>query len=283
MNRPAAGYAEVNGTRLYYEVAGSGHPLTLIHGALVNRGLWDDQVAAFAERYTVVRYDMRGFGDSALVKADQPPYSASADLYALLHYLGIKQTYLMGLSAGGGLAIDFTIEHPEVVDALIAVAAGLSGFAPESSDESSEGEAEEPWQQVVQALQQGEIDRAVEMNLRYWTDGPRRTPEQVNAQARERVRAMTTANYRRGDDLGVWPEFIEPPAAGRLAEIKVPTLVMYGDQDVREVAEVAQALEGGIKGARKVVIPDTAHHLNLEKPAEFNRVVLDFLAALPQT
>ncbi|HEY7356062.1 MAG TPA: alpha/beta hydrolase [Ktedonobacterales bacterium] len=282
MNHPAAGYAEVNGTRLYYEVVGSGHPLTLIHGALVNRGLWDDQVAAFAERYTVIRYDMRGFGDSALVKADQPPYSASADLYALLQFLGIEHTYLMGLSAGGGLAIDFTIEHPEMVDAPIAVAAGLSGFAPESSDESSEGEAEEPWQQVVQALQQGEIDRAVELNLRYWTDGPRRAPEQVNAQTRERVRAMTAANYRRGDDPGVWPQFIEPPAAGRLAEIKVPTLVMYGDQDVREVAEVAQALERGIKGAKKVVISDTAHHLNLEKPAEFNRVVLDFLAALPQ-
>ena len=277
-NRPAAGFAEVNGTRLYYEVAGAGHPLTLIHGALVNRHLWNDQVAAFAQHYTVVRYDMRGFGDSALVKADQQPYSASADLYALLQFLGIEHTYLLGLSAGGGLAIDFTLEHSEVVDALIAVAAGLSGFAYEAS----EAEAEEPWQQMMQALRQGEIDRAVEMNLRYWTDGPRRVSEQVNAQARERVRAMTTANYRRGDDLEVWPEFLEPPAAGRLAEIKVPTLIVYGDQDVREVAEVAQALERGIPDARTVVIADTAHHLNLEKPAEFNRVVLDFLAALPQ-
>jgi 3-oxoadipate enol-lactonase len=277
-NRTASGVAEVNGTRLYYEVAGAGHPLTLIHGALVNRRFWDDQVAAFARHYTVVRYDMRGFGDSALVKADQPPFSAHEDLAALLRFLGIERTYVMGLSAGGAVAIDFTLAHPEMVDALIPVAAGVGGFAYEPSED----EPEEPWQQVMQALQQGEIDRAVEMNLRYWTDGPARAPERVNAQARERVREMTTANYRRGDDLGVWPQFLEPPAAGRLDEIKVPTLIVYGDQDVREVAEAAQALERGITGARKVIIPDTAHHLTLEKPAEFNRVVLDFLASVPQ-
>lgn len=277
-NRPDSGFAEVNGTRLYYEVAGSGHPLTLVHGALVNRHLWDEQVAAFAQHYTVVRYDMRGFGDSALVKADQAGYSSTADLYALLQFLGIEHTYLLGLSAGGGLAIDFTIEHPEVIDALIAVAAGVSGF----EYQPSEGEVEEPWQQVQEALKQGEVDRAVELNLRYWTDGPRRTPDQVNAQARERVREMTTANYRRADDHGVWPRFLEPPAAGRLDEIKVPTLILYGDADVREVAEAAHALERGVTGARTVVIPDAAHHPNLEKPAEFDQAVLAFLAALPQ-
>lgn len=276
-NRPASGFAEVNGTRLYYEVAGSGHPLTLIHGALVNRHLWDEQVAAFAQRYTVVRYDMRGFGDSALVKADQAGYSSTADLYALLQFLGIERTYLLGLSAGGGLAIDFTIAYPEMIDALIPVAAGLSGF----EDKPSEGEAEEPWQQVQEALKQGAIDRAVELNLRYWTDGPRRVPDQVNAQARERVREMTTANYQRADDQGVWPRFLEPPAAGRLDEVRVPTLIVYGDEDVREIAEVAHALERGIKGAKTVIIPNTAHHLNVEEPAQFNQAVLEFLATLP--
>lgn len=275
MNRPATGFAEVNGTRLYYEVAGEGHPLTLIHGALVNRRLWDDQFAAFARHYTVIRYDMRGFGDSALVRAEQSPYSASADLYALLHFLGIEKTYLMGLSAGGALAIDFTIEYPEMVDALIPVAAGLSGFESAEEDDGS-------WQEVMAALQQGEIDRAVEINLRFWTDGPRRAPEQVNARARERVREMTAANYRRGDDVGVWPQLLQPPAAGRLGEVRVPTLIIYGDQDVRAIAEVAQALERGIAGARTVMIPDTAHHLNLEKPAAFNQIVLEFLGTLPK-
>jgi 3-oxoadipate enol-lactonase len=108
-NQSTTGFAEVNGTRLAYEVAGEGHPLTLIHGGLVDRRLWDDQFAAFAQHYRVIRYDLRGLGESALVKADQPPYSASADLYALLHSLGIEKTYLLGLSAGGALAIDFTL------------------------------------------------------------------------------------------------------------------------------------------------------------------------------
>jgi len=274
----STGYAEVNGTRLCYEVAGVGRPLTLVHGALVNRRLWDDQVAAFAEHYTVIRYDMRGFGDSALVKADQPPFSATDDLAALLRFLGIERTAVMGLSAGGAVAIDFTLEHPEMVEALIAVAAGVSGFEPDKEDNAEEVDL---WPRVVQALQQGEIDRAVDLQLRYWTDGPTRTPEQVNAQARERVRAMTTENYRRGDDLEVWPQMLQPPAIGRLAEIRVPTLVIIGDKDAREPMQIAQLLEREIAGAQRVVIPDTAHHLNLEKPAEFNRVVLDFLAALP--
>ncbi len=278
MEQVTTGYAEVNGTRLYYEVAGAGHPLTLIHGALVNRRLWDDQVAAFAEHYTVIRYDMRGFGDSALVKAGMPPFSAHDDLAALLRLLGVERTYVMGLSAGGAVAIDFTLAYPEMVDALIAVAAGVSGYEP---DEANAAEEPALWPQVVQALQQGEIDRAVDLQLRYFTDGPTRAPEQVNAQARERVRAMTTANYRRGDDVGVWPEFIQPPAIGRLAEIRVPTLVVVGDKDQPETIDIAQMLANGIAGAQQVVIPDTAHHLNLEKPAEFNRVVLDFLAALP--
>ena len=273
-NQPTTGFAEVNGTRLYYEVAGAGHPLTLVHGGLVNRRLWDDQVSEFAQRYTVIRYDMRGFGDSALVKADMPTFSAHEDLYALLRFLGIEKTYLMGLSAGGAVAIDFTIAHREMVDALIAVAAGVSGFEPSGENN--------PWPQVISALQQAEIDRAVEITLRFFTDGPTRTPEQVDASARERVRQMTTANYRRADDFGVWPQFLQPPAIGRLSEISVPTLVIYGDKDDQENAEVGRLLADGIEGARKVVIADTAHHLNLEKPAEFNRVVQEFLASLPQ-
>ncbi len=273
MEKNRTGFAEVNGTRLAYEVAGEGHPLVLIHGLLVNSHLWDEQFYTFAQHYQAIRYDMRGFGASALITEGMPPYSSSADLYHLLRFLRIEKAYVLGLSAGGALAIDFTIEHPEMVDALITVASGLMGYQS-ASDENV-------WPQLANLLQRGELASAVEVTLRHWTDGPTRTPEQVDAHAREQVRAMTTANYQMPNDFASFmPQPMLPPARQRLAEINVPTLVIYGDKDVKEAIEIAHILETEIKGAKKVVIPNTAHHLNLERPADFNRVVLDFLALL---
>jgi 3-oxoadipate enol-lactonase len=114
-----------------------------------------------------------------------------------------------------------------------------------------------------------------------WTDGPGRSPEEVDSTVRERVRAMTTRNSNRPDDENApFPQKIEPPAITRLNEIHVPTLIIFGDQDVRDILIIADILESGIAGAKKVIIPGTAHHLNMEKPQEFNQLVLDFLAGL---
>jgi len=265
------GFADVNGTRLYYEVAGTGHPLLLIHGGLVDRRLWDDQFNVFAQHYRVIRFDVRSFGDSAPITAETPPYSLEEDLYSLLKFLGIEKTYVLGLSMGGAIAINFTLMYPEMVDALIPVAMGLSGFEPAEEDKASEAEVDE-------AMRSGNVARAVELTLRFWTDGPMRTPEQVNPAVREKVRAMTTRNFERPEDENATqPRALEPPAISRLSEIHVPTLIIVGDQDVRDILKIADILEKEIPGAKKVVIPGTAHHLNMEKPDEFNRIVLDFL------
>lgn len=266
------GFADVNGTRLYYEVAGTGHPLVLIHGGLVDRRLWDDQFAVFAQHYQVIRFDIRSFGDSAPITAETPPYSLEEDLYILLKFLGIEKTYVLGLSMGGAMAIDFTLMYPEMVDALIPVAMGLSGF-----------EGEDPWTEVDEALKRGDVAQAVELTLRMWTDGPLRTPDQVDPAVREKVRAMTTRNFEHlEEENATQPRTLEPPAISRLSEIHVPTLIIIGDQDVNHILKIADILEKGIPGARKVVIPGTAHHLNMEKLQEFNRIVLDFLGALDQ-
>ena len=266
------GFAEVNGTRLYYEVAGEGHPLVLNHGGLVDNHLWDDQFAEFSKHFKVIRYDMRGFGDSGLIKKGMESYSMERDLLSLLQYLDIQKTYVMGLSMGGSLSVDFTLQYPEMVDALITVGAGLSGF---EEDDPEEFKAME--EKMEEAFRRGDIARSVEISLQMWTDGPFRTPEQVNPQVRERVRAMTTHNLERGDDEEVRPQHIEPLAAERLSEIHVPTLIIVGSEDVEFILSIASKLERDIVGAKKVVIPHTAHHLNMEKPQEFNRVVIDFL------
>jgi pimeloyl-ACP methyl ester carboxylesterase len=130
---------------------------------------------------------------------------------------------------------------------------------------------------MEEAFKSGDIARSVEISLQIWTDGPFRTPQQVDPQVRERVRAMTTHNFERGDDEEVRPQHIEPPAAGRLPEINVPARIIVGSEDVEIILSIADKLEKDIGGAKKVVIPGTAHHLNMEKPREFNRVVIDFL------
>ncbi|HEX9131395.1 MAG TPA: alpha/beta hydrolase [Ktedonobacteraceae bacterium] len=269
------GIAEVNGTTLYYEVAGEGHPLVLNHGGLVDNHLWDDQFDEFAQHFKVIRYDIRGFGDSGMLKSGMEPYSMERDLYSLLQFLGIEKTYVLGLSMGGSLAIDFTLQYPEMVDALITVGAGLSGLELSDPDE-----LKAQFAAMEEAFKSGDIARSVEISLQIWTDGPDRAPEQVDPQVRERVRAMTTRNFERGDDEEVHPQHMEPPAAGRLSEIHVPTLIIVGDKDVELILTIADALETGIAGAKKVVIPGTAHHLNMEKPQEFNRVVIEFLERL---
>lgn len=269
------GFAEVNGTTLYYEVAGEGHPLVLNHGGLVDNHLWDDQFEEFARYFKVIRYDMRGFGASGKITSDTKPYSMERDLYSLLQFLGIEKTYILGLSMGGALSIDFTLQYPEMVDALITVGASLSGFTePDPEDLQAK------FTEMDEAFKRGDVTRAVEISLQIWTDGPERTPEQVDPVVRERVRAMTTHNFERGDDEDVQPLSMEPPAATRLSEIRIPMLIIVGGKDVEIILKIANTLEREVSGAKKVVIPGTAHHLNMEKPGEFNRAVIEFLEQL---
>ncbi|GCE28703.1 hydrolase [Dictyobacter alpinus] len=273
------GFGEVNGTKLYYEVAGTGQPLVLIHGHLLDRNSWDEQFAVFAQRYRVMRYDQRGFGDSGLVSKEKP-FSARQDLYELLKFLGIEHAYLMGVSGGGALAIDFTLEHPEMVDALIPVTAGVSGFRPSEEMMQSRPDLMRLYTSLNDAFEHKDIPRAVDVSLDIWTDGPGRLPAQAAPEVREWIRKMTTRNWERpdGKEQAEHPPVpLEPPAIGRLSEIKVPTLVILGEWDVPNPLD---QLVVEIPGAEKVIMAETAHHPFMEKPAEFNQIVLDFLGSL---
>ena len=253
---------------MYYEAAGQGQPLVLIHGGLVHSGLWDDQFEVFAEQYRTVRYDVRGFGKS---KVPAAYYSNHGDLRDLLDSLGIERAGVLGLSMGGAIAIDFTLAYPDRVAALIPVAAGLSGYRTTSNTALRD--------EMNAAYESGNKERAVELSLQLWTDGPYRTPDQVDPVARERIRAMTAYTFDL-PDVDHWLQGLEPPAINRLAEIHVPTLFVVGDQDVADILMIGDMIVAHVPGAQQAVIPGTAHHLNMEQPAEFNRIVLDFLNSL---
>ncbi len=270
MTQTTSDYASISGGRLYYERAGEGRTLVLSHAGLCDRRQWDDQWDAFAREYDVIRYDLRGYGKSDPVSG---PVSRRADLDELLQALSVEQAALLGCSMSGSTAVDFTLDHPEKVWALIPFSATPSGF-------QFNGAMPSIVQDMISAMQQGDIERALALQNRIWVDGPFRQPEQVDAAVRARVtdmnrRPVTEGTFYRGDSQPLDP--LDPPAAGRLHEISVPTLVLAGALDDPEIVRAADVMAAGIRGAQKYIIEGGAHLANLEHPDEFNRVVLDFL------
>ncbi len=265
----ATGYADVNGTRLYYEVAGEGHPLILLHAGIADRRMWDDQFTVFARHYRTVRYDLRGFGHSPM---PPEPYSMRDDLRGLMDHLGITRAHIVAVSIGGGIAVDFALDYPDRVTALVLVASGLSGTTPSE-------ELQRHIAAIDAAEKREDVAAAVELELRLWVDDPRRSPEAVNPTVRERVREMDTAVFALPQP-GT-SQRLQPPASERLGEIHAPTLVIYGDGDISDVTETAARLTNGIAGARQIVYPGAAHMVSMEEATAFNDAVLGFLAAVP--
>src|ERR1041384_5918585 len=120
------GYADVKDVRLYYEMAGEGPNLVLVHAGCADRRMWDGQFPVLAQHYRVLRYDMRGYGNSTL---SIQPFSNRNDLYHLLGFLGIQEAHFVACSMGGLTTIDFTLEHPEKVTSLVLVSSALSGYS----------------------------------------------------------------------------------------------------------------------------------------------------------
>jgi 3-oxoadipate enol-lactonase len=269
--QPVSGYADVRGARIYYEAAGAGQPLLLIHAGVADCRMWDDQWAVFAERFRVIRYDLPGYGRSQLPAAPLAFHELPADL---LRTLGVGRAHVLGCSFGGRVALDFALTHPEMVSSLVLVCPSVSGETPSEAVERF-GEEEDA------LLEAGDIDGATELNLRMWVDGPRRTSDRVDQTVRERVREMQRHAFSLPMPEGFSMERLAPPALERLAEVQAPTLVLVGDYDVEEKIEMAERLAVEIGSARKLVIHGAAHMLSMERPDEFNQVVLDFLADQP--
>ncbi len=261
--------AELNGAQITYEVRGSGPALTLIHEGIADRRMWRETIPVFEPDFRVVTYDQRGYGDSSLPSG---PATYVDDLRALLDHVGVERTALVGASLGGRVALEFAILHPERVVQLGLAAAGLP-------DWDWGNEVKQFVEEEEEAYESGDLDRAVELNLKLWVDGPRRGPDAVDPAMRAFVGEMQRQAFEIPvpDPEPTSPPPLDPPARERLADIAIPTLVVVGDEDVDDIQQIADVLAEGIPGARKVTLPDTAHMIPLERPQEFNQILLDFL------
>ena len=266
MNTEDRGTANVNGTSLFYETQGQGFPIVFVSGGgILDRRGWDNQFKTFAETNRVIRYDVRGIGKSARPTG---PFSHSKDLYALLTYLKIQRAHVVGLSVGGAIAIDFAIEHSEIVDCLILAAPGLS------SDAKSE-----PNLQSLAALaglfKTDGLDRVIELTL-----GAPFVLSKQNVSGGKKVFEIYFDNedvFEAGFPIYTLWQPIQPPPESRLVNIRARVLIMRGDNDSPAYASMTDQISKGIPQAMTVVIPGGTHFLNLEKPAEFNQAMREFL------
>lgn len=258
---------------LYHEVTGTGPAVVLVHEGICDSRMWDPQWASLAGRFRLVRYDMRGFGRSPL---PPEPYSNARDLLDVMDAVGVERATLIGVSLGGRVALEVALAQPDRVSALVLVAPGLPDH--EWSPAFKEfGAAEEA------AFEQGDMDAAAEVNVRFWVDGPNRGPDVVDPAIRDLVREM----QRRAFELQepTWEQAPEEPLApdlgARLGEIRQPALVLVGDQDQPDMLAIAERLGRSLPNAESATIADTAHVPSMERPQEFDRLVTDFLSRQP--
>lgn len=270
-DQSATGFVEVPGGQLYYEVDGSGPALMLVHAGVAHLRMWDEQAAAWHDRFQVIRYDTRGFGRTT---TEDVPYSNRDDLRRLLEHLGVSQAHVLGASRGGSIAVDFTLEEPGRVASLTLVGAGLGGF--DGPDDGID------WDEMEEIWKAKRWEELVEREVQIWTDGIGQPADRVAPDVRQRMTEWGLENYR-AEQPAEKAQPLQPPAAGRLGEIHVPTLVTWGDIDAPSVLAASEFMAKEIAGARRHVFSGVAHMVNLERPTEFNRLVGDFLEESDRT
>jgi 3-oxoadipate enol-lactonase len=263
-----SGYLETNGARIYYEVEGGGEPVVLIHAGIANLRMWDDQVPALADAYRVIRYDTRGFGRT---ETQDVAFSNRADIAALLDHLGEESAHVVGVSRAGQIALDFTLEFPHRVRSLVVTAGGIGGYEAPGGDPSVWEEPEKLWEAK-------DWEKLADWETAYWVNGPGEAPDRADARVRDTVRDWILTNYRAEKAEGQ-PQPLQPPAAGRLDELRVPLLVILGTLDEPGTSAAMRHLAQSVPHARLEAFESAAHMLNMEQPERFNRVVREFLDA----
>jgi pimeloyl-ACP methyl ester carboxylesterase len=248
---------DVNGARLWYDEAGQGEAVLLLHGGLGDSGLWEPVVPLLAGRFRTLRADLRFFGRSA---GPNVPWSWEEDVLGILDELGIERAALVGLSMGGRIAIDLALAAQDRLWALALVAPGLGGHDvdPFSEEQNARFEAAEA---------EGDVDAMLAIDFEVWAP----------LGADERIHRLWHAT----PDANPLPEGVEPrrtnDAKQRLGELAVPTLVVTASHDPAVFREIGPLIAREAPNARHVEL-DSDHYVTLREPELVARTLLDFLS-----
>lgn len=264
MKNLKSGYIDIDGGKIYYEVAGEGEYYVMVHDGCLHSVTWNEQFPVFAKNFRVVRYDRRGYGKS--LPQQEKPYSNIDDLNEVFKHLDIKSAHVMGMSAGGGLSIDFTLEHPDKVKSLVLVGAVVSGFGY-SEHMSTRG---------------GRMSQSIfadpEVLRKYIIMEDPYTFYEKNNEVKEKAWKLLENSLHNFDFSK--NNLIQGPkraALKNLNEIEVPTLIITGEYDIPDCHAHAGAIQAGIKNSKRVIISNAGHIVPMEQPEEFNNLVLDFV------
>jgi 3-oxoadipate enol-lactonase len=255
---------------LHHEINGAGPAIVFLHEGIADSRMWEPQWTSFATRYRLLRCDLAGFGRTPI---DRLPVTHARDVVSLLDELDISSAGIVGASLGGRVALEVAVARPDLARALVLEDAGLPGVNW-SEAVRAYGAAED------EAVARGDLEAATEINLRMWVDGPRRAAADVDPQ----VRATVAEMQRHALELQApyWERLDEdtlvPDLAQRLGEVQAPTLVLVGEEDVEDMHALAKRFATEIPRARLATIPGAAHMPNMEQPAVFDKLVLEFLA-----
>lgn len=258
------GTVGVDGLRLAYEQAGAGPPLVLLHG-YVGDGLttWRHQIEALSSEFTVVVWDTPGMGGS-----DDPPETFGMAGYAdclagFLGAIGIEQAHVAGQSFGGALAIELCRRHPGVARTLTLVSA-YAGWAGSLAPEVAE-------QRLQQAHRLASLPASAFVDTLLPTMFSEGTPQESIEGFGASLAAFHPAGFRAMANASA------EDLREALPHIRVPTLLIYGDDDVRAPLTVAEALHQAIPGSVLTVLPGTGHVCTIEAPDDVNRALRAFL------
>jgi 3-oxoadipate enol-lactonase len=258
--------AKIAGVDLEYEARGGGRALLLLHAFPLNRTMWDAQVQALAASHQVVRFDCRGFGGSPPGDSLLTMERIADDAAAVLDRLGISQAVVAGCSMGGYAALAFARRHPDRLRGLVL----LDTRAGADSEEGKKNRAA-----LAERVRREGAGAAAEAFLPQLV-GETTQKEQPEVVARLRQIILGTPPRGIVDALaGLAARADSGPA---LKEIRVPTLVICGDEDTITPLAEAENLQRGIAGSRLVVIPRAGHLANLEQPDAVNQALREFLA-----
>jgi pimeloyl-ACP methyl ester carboxylesterase len=258
------GYVNVDGGKLFYEVAGKGDNIVLLHDGMVNHRIWDEQFPILARNYRVIRYDRRGYGKSS---DPETKYSHIDDLNQVFIQLKVDKAIVFGMSSGGGLAINFALTYPEKVKGLVLVGAVVSGFGYTSHMTTRGGH-----------MNPAEMSDPAKLIKYFIMDDPYEIYS-GNTKAKEKV--MTLLPYL-GRDNKVPTKPPEKIAVKCLSEIKVPTLILVGEYDIPDVHAHAGVINAGIVNSKREIILKSGHLIPIEQPVLFNEAVLNFLNKFPK-
>ena len=264
------------GVDIHYQIAGEGYPMVLSHEFAGDITSWEPQVNFFSRRYQVITYCHRGYPPSG-VPDDPDAYSQEIqveDMYRLLQHLGIEQAHIGGLSMGGTLTIGFAIAHPEMCRSITVASAGAG------SDADDRERLVASWQALSESM--------VAEGMETFADGYAHGAERLQFLRKDPVgwakfHAGLAAHSAQGSSLTFQGVQMKRPTIyqveKQLQEIKIPTLVLIGDEDTPCV-EPAIFMKRNIRSCGLAVFPQAGHTINLEEPDLYNRTVLDFLIAV---